>query len=56
MMRITDRANEITLLDGVVCFFDQQVSILLTVSYSRSSGRDLSRPVHQALNSWRLVI
>lgn len=26
VMRITDRGNETALLDGVVCFFDQQVS------------------------------
>lgn len=25
VMRINDRANELTLLDGVVCFFDQQI-------------------------------
>ncbi|MPC52360.1 UPF0536 protein C12orf66 [Portunus trituberculatus] len=30
VMRINDRANELTLLDGVVCFFDQQVSHFIT--------------------------
>lgn len=33
VMRITDRGNEVALLDGVVCFFDQQVSDLINFKF-----------------------